>query len=191
METKQFRRYGHQFVDWVADYLEYVENYPVMSRVKPGEIRAKLPACPPQAPESMDSIFRDFKEIIVPGITHWQHPGWHAYFPANNSPASILAELLTAGIGAQCMVWQTSPAAAELEDVVLDWLRQMLGLPEGFVGVIQDTASTATLCALLCAREWATDFASNEKGLSLPLVAYASQEAHSSCLLYTSPSPRD
>jgi aromatic-L-amino-acid decarboxylase len=180
METKQFRQYGHQFVDWVADYMENVEDYPVMSRVRPGEIRAKLPACPPQAPESMDSIFRDFKEIIVPGLTHWQHPGWHAYFPANNSPASILAELLTAGIGAQCMVWQTSPAAAELEDVVLEWLRQMLGLPEGFVGVIQDTASTATLCALLCARECATGFASNEKGLSLRLMAYASQEAHSS-----------
>ena len=104
----------------------------------------------------MEAIFRDFQEIILPGITHWQHPGWFAYFPANNSPASVLAELLTAGLGAQCMVWQTSPAAAELEEVVLGWLRRMLGLPEGWSGVIQDTASTATLCALLTAREKAT-----------------------------------
>src|SRR5512137_2964951 len=114
------------------------------------------------------------------GITHWQHPGWFAYFPATNSPASGLGELLTAGLGAQCMVWQTSPAAAELEEVVLDWLRQMIGLPEGFSGVIQDTASTATLCALLTAREKATGFESNESGFRQPLTVYASEEAHSS-----------
>lgn len=180
METKLFRQYGHQFVDWLAEYMDGVERYPVMSRAKPGEIKAKIPSCPPPSPEPMDQIFKDFKDIIVPGITHWQHPGWHAYFPANNSPASVLGELLTAGIGAQCMIWQTSPAAAELEDAVLEWLRQMLGLPEGLVGVIQDTASTATLCALLSARERTTNFESNEKGMFKRLTVYASQEAHSS-----------
>jgi len=180
METKLFRQYGHEFVDWLAEYMDGVERYPVMSRAKPGEIKAKIPACAPSSPEPMDKIFQDFKEIIVPGITHWQHPGWHAYFPANNSPASVLGELLTAGIGAQCMSWQTSPAATELEDAVLEWLRQMLGLPEGLAGVIQDTASTATLCALLSARERATNLESNEKGMFKRLTVYASQEAHSS-----------
>jgi aromatic-L-amino-acid decarboxylase len=128
----------------------------------------------------MDRIFEDFKTVILPGITHWQHPAWHAYFPANNSPESVLAELLTAGLGVQGMIWQTSPAAAELEDSVLEWLRQLLGLPAGLTGVIQDTASTATLCALLSARERATGFEANEKGLKKPLTIYASQEAHSS-----------
>jgi aromatic-L-amino-acid decarboxylase len=128
----------------------------------------------------MEGIFRDFERVLLPGISHWQHPGWFAYFPANNSPASVLGEFLTAGLGAQCMVWQTSPAAAELEEVVLDWLRQMTGLPENFSGVIQDTASTATLCALLSARERSTGFASNEAGLQTPLTVYASEEAHSS-----------
>jgi len=128
----------------------------------------------------MNRIFEDFQKIILPGMTHWQHPGWFAYFPANNSPASVLAELLTAGLGAQCMIWQTSPAAAELEETVLGWLRGMIGLPAGMAGVIQDTASTATLCALLCAREKATNFESNEKGLKRPLRVYASDQTHSS-----------
>jgi aromatic-L-amino-acid decarboxylase len=128
----------------------------------------------------MERIFQDFQDIVFPGITHWQHPSWFAYFPANNSPPSILAEMITAGIGAQCMVWQTSPAAAELEEVVLDWLRQMLGLPEGMVGVIQDTASTATLVALLCAREKTTNFSANAKGIQDTLTVYASEETHSS-----------
>ncbi len=128
----------------------------------------------------MEKIFGDFENIVVPGITHWQHPGWFAYFPANSSPPSVLAEMLTAGLGAQCMVWQTSPAAAELEEVVLDWLRKMIGLPEGFSGVIQDTASTATLCALLTARERVTGFESNESGFRSPLTVYASEETHSS-----------
>jgi len=180
MENELFRRYGHEFVDWLADYMVSIENLPVMSRLNPGEIKARIPAEAPQRGESMDRIFDDFKTIILPGMTHWQHPGWHAYFPANNSPASVLAELLTAGLGAQGMVWQTSPAAAELEDAVLEWLRKMLGLPEGMAGVIQDTASTATLCALLSAREKATDFESNEKGLKRGLTVYASEETHSS-----------
>jgi len=180
MDKETFRDFGYKFVDWVADYMTGVSKFPVVSKVKPGEIRAKLAPQPPIQPESLETIFSDFKTLILPGITHWQHPGWFAYFPANSSPASILAELLTAGIGAQCMIWQTSPSAAELEEVVLEWLRQMLGLPQGMAGVIQDTASTATLVALLTAREKATNFESNEKGLRKPLVVYASEEVHSS-----------
>ena len=180
MDNETFRRYGHEFVDWVADYFNRVEEYPVRSLVEPGEIKAGLPEKPPARGETMEDIFSDFKEIIMPGITHWQHPGWFAYFPANNSPASVLAELLTSGLGAQCMIWQTSPAAAELEEVVMEWLRQMLALPEGMAGVIQDTASTATLCALLTAREKASDFESNRSGMRNDLTVYASEEAHSS-----------
>jgi len=180
MDNELFRRHGHEFVDWLADYMENVEQLPVMSRINPGEIKARIPGEAPQRGESMDRIFDDFKTIILPGMTHWQHPGWHAYFPANNSPASVLAEMLTAGLGAQGMVWQTSPAAAELEDAVLEWLSKMLGLPAGMTGVIQDTASTATLCALLSAREKATDFEANEKGLRRGLTVYASEQTHSS-----------
>ncbi len=179
-DKKLFREFGYKFVDWVSDYLSDLENFPVRSQVQPGDIRGKLPQGPPNQGEAMEGIFDDFEKIILPGITHWQHPSWFAYFPANNSPPSILAELITAGIGAQCMIWQTSPAAAELEEVVLEWLRQMLGLPEGMAGVIQDTASTATLVALLTAREKATNYEANQEGLKKPLVVYASEEAHSS-----------
>jgi aromatic-L-amino-acid decarboxylase len=180
MNRDEFRRFGHQFIDWVADYFDGVEKYPVLSGLKPGDIALRLPGAAPERGEPMEDIFRDFREIVLPGMTHWQHPSWFGYFPANNSPASVLAELLTAGLGAQCMVWQTSPAAAELEERVLDWLRQMLGLPQGMAGVIQDTASTATLCALLSAREKTTDFAANARGLDRVLTVYASDQAHSS-----------
>lgn len=180
MDHQAFRRYGHELIDWVADYFEQVEDYPVRAQVQPGDIKAQLPAEPPRSGEGMDVIFADFKTILMPGMTHWQHPGWFAYFPANNSPPSVLGELLTAGLGAQCMIWQTSPAAAELEEVVMDWLRQMLGLPAGMTGVIQDTASSATLCALLAARERATDFAANLGGVRQPLTVYTSEEGHSS-----------
>lgn len=180
LDRETFRKYGYAFVDWAADYFADVDQYPVKSPLNPGEVKQKLPAGPPQDGESMDKIFDDFKSIIMPGITHWQHPSWFAYFPANNSPPSVLAELLTAALGAQCMVWQTSPSAAELEEVVISWLRRMLGLPEGMSGVIQDSASTATLCALLTAREKATAFAANEKGMENRLVVYTSEEAHSS-----------
>jgi aromatic-L-amino-acid decarboxylase len=180
MDKKLFKEHGYKFVDWVADYMAELEKFPVLSQVKPGEIRNKLPLEPPVRGEPMEKIFDDFKEIILPGMTHWQHPSWFAYFPASSSPPSILAELLTAALGAQCMIWQTSPAAAELEEVVLEWLRQMLGLPEGMAGVIQDTASTATLVALLTAREKATNFKTNQVGLKKQLVVYASEEAHSS-----------
>jgi aromatic-L-amino-acid decarboxylase len=180
MDNDHFRKHAHEFVDWIADYLADIEKYPVMSPIKPGEIRSRLPGSPPLHGEPMDRIFADFKRVILPGITHWQHPSWHAYFPANNSPESILGEILTAGMGAQGMSWLTSPAATELEDLVMEWLRQMLGLPAGLQGVIQDSASSATLAALLSARERATDFEANESGLRRPLIAYASPETHSS-----------
>jgi aromatic-L-amino-acid decarboxylase len=180
MNKEQFKKYGYEIIDWVADYLENVEKYPVKSTVQPGDIKSHLPSYPPEHPEEMGKILEDFKKIIIPGLTHWQHPGWFAYFPSNNSPASILGELLSAGLGTQGMVWETSPAATELEEVVMDWLRQLVGLPEGFAGVIQDTASTATLCALLAAREKATGFATNDQGFFKVLRVYASREAHSS-----------
>ncbi len=151
-----------------------------MPSLLPGEIKKQIPSRPPETADSWEDILADFHQIILPGMSHWQHPGWFAYFPANNSPASILGEILTAGLGAQCMSWQTSPAATELEERVMDWLRQMIGLPEGMAGVIQDTASTATLCALIAAREKASRFLCNQKGFSQPLIVYASDQAHSS-----------
>src|SRR5207244_2647154 len=153
MDTTEFRRHAHAFVDWMADYLAEVERYPVRAQVKPGEVAAKLPLTPPERGEPMETIFADFTSVVLPGIAHWQHPSFFAYFPANSSPPSVLAEMLTATLGAQCMLWQTSPAATELETRVLDWLRQMTGLPKGFTGVIQDSASSAILCALLTARD--------------------------------------
>ena len=151
MDKETFLKYGHEFVDWIADYFENIEEFPVLAQVEPGDIAARLPESPPDNSESMEAIFDDFKQIILPGMTHWQHPSFFAYFPANNSEPSVLAEFLIAALGAQCMIWQTSPAATELEEVVMEWLRKMLGLPDRFKGVIQDTASTSTLCALLCA----------------------------------------
>ncbi len=183
MHPDEFRRHGHEVVDWIADYLAGVGELPVTPAVRPGEVRARLPAGPPVAGEPFDALFTDFRGIIVPGMTHWNHPGWFAYFPGNNSPPSILAEMLTAAIGAQCMSWATSPAATELEQVVMDWLRGMIGLPPDFTGVIQDTASTATLVALLSARERATGGAAAARGLAAAgagLAVYASVEAHSS-----------
>jgi aromatic-L-amino-acid decarboxylase len=154
----------------------------VRAQVKPGEVAAQLPESPPAAAEPMAEIFADFERIVLPGMTHWQHPSFFAYFPANASPPSVLAEMLTATLGAQCMLWQTSPAATEMETSVLDWLRQMIGLPTGFAGVIQDSASSATLCAILTARERATDWRANQGGLCAcpPLTFYCSEEAHSS-----------
>ncbi len=180
MDGDEFRQWGYRFVDWVADYFENVGQYPVRPALQPGDIKKQLPKEAPQQGEPMDSVFADFQNIVLPGMTHWQHPSWFAYFSANNSPPSVLAELLTAGMGAQCMVWETSPAAAELEEVVLEWLRKLLSLPEGLSGVIQDTASTASLVALLTARERVTGFESNRRGLKEPLMVYVSEEAHSS-----------
>ena len=179
MDTRAFRRHAHEFVDWMADYLESVERYPVRAQVKPGEIAGQLPASPPERGEPMEQIFADFKSIVLPGITHWQHPSFFAYFPANSSPPSLLAEMLTATLGAQCMLWQTSPAATEMETRMLDWLRQMIGLPEGFTGVIQDSASSAILCAILTARERATAGRANEDGVSGRSTVYCSDQTHS------------
>ena len=182
MDNDEFRRQGHAFVDWMADYLAGVESRPVRAAVEPGEIAATLPAAPPEAGEPMERIFGDFQSLILPGITHWQHPSFFAYFTANSSPPSVLAEMLTATLAVQGMVWQTSPAATELETRVMDWLRQMIGLPEPFAGVIHDTASVATLSALLVARERALDWRGNDAGLDGAgrLTLYCSEEAHSS-----------
>jgi len=182
LEKSDFRQYAHEMVDWIADYYENIENYPVKSQVKPREIFNKLPVEPPMVGESMDDIMNDFKRIIIPGVTHWQSPNFYAYFPANASFPSILAEFLTAGLGLQCMKWDTSPAAAELEERVMDWLRQMIALPPYFTGVIQDTASTSTLCAILSAREKYSSFSINQKGFSSSDIfrVYCSAEAHSS-----------
>lgn len=183
MNSDDFRRHGHELVDWMADYMRDVAQLPVTPSVRPGDIFRLLPASPPEDGEPFEQLFQDFKDIIVPGMTHWNHPGWFAYFPGNNSPPSVLAEMLTATLGAQCMSWATSPAATELEQVTMEWLRRMLRLPEGFTGVIQDTASTATLVALLSARERATDYAAGNRGLAesgTRLTVYATSEAHSS-----------
>jgi aromatic-L-amino-acid/L-tryptophan decarboxylase len=183
MNPDDFRRHGHQLVDWMADYMRDVSALPVTPAVRPGDLLRQLPSSPPEKGEPFEALLQDFTRLIVPGMTHWNHPGWFAYFPANNSPPSILAEMLTATLGAQCMSWATSPAATELEQVTMEWLRQMLGLPPGFSGVIQDTASTATLVALLSARERATDHAAGVTGLAgtgARLTVYASSEAHSS-----------
>jgi len=183
MNPDDFRRHGHQLVDWMADYMRDVGALPVTPAVRPGDVLRQLPTSPPENGEPFDTLLQDFTRIIVPGMTHWNHPGWFAYFPANNSPPSILAEMLTATLGAQCMSWATSPAATELEQATMEWLRQMLGLPTDFTGVIQDTASTATLVALLSARERATDQAAGVTGLAgtgARLTVYASSEAHSS-----------
>ena len=182
MTPEEFRAHAHRFVDWMADYMSEVERLPVRAQTRPGEIASALPPSPPEAGETMDAVFADFERIVMPGMTHWQHPRFFAYFPANSSPPSVLAEMLTAALGAQCMLWQTSPAATEMETRMLDWLRQAIGLPEGFAGVIQDSASSAILCALLTARERATGGAANERGLAeagaAPAV-YTSDQAHS------------
>jgi aromatic-L-amino-acid decarboxylase len=186
MTPDEFRQYGREVVDWIADYYQNIEQFPVLSQVQPGEVRSGLPPHPPDRGEPFDQILADIDKTIIPGITHWQSPNFFAFFPANTSGPSILAELLSAGLGVQGMLWATSPACTELETHVLDWLADMLDLPAKFRsnssggGVIQDTASSATLCALLVAREKATDFISNKQGSNGRMIAYASTQAHSS-----------
>ncbi len=186
MTPEEFRHWGHAVVDWIAEYQQRVETLPVLSRVLPGQIRASLPAEPPLQGEPFSTILADVDRLILPGITHWQSPNFFAYFPANTSGPSILGELLSAGLGVQGMLWATSPACTELETHVLDWMADMVGLPARFKssgaggGVIQDSASSAVLCALLAARERATAFETNEKGCDRTLVAYTSPHAHSS-----------
>jgi len=170
-------------VDWIADYRERMGELPVMSPLAPGDVKKLLPSEPPLAPQGLEGITRDLDRVVLPGITHWNHPGFFAYFPSNSDLASVLADLACAGLGAQGMSWQTSPAATEVEETVMEWLRQMLGLGPEFTGVIQDTASTSTFCALLCAREWSSAFGQARGGMQAeeaPLVVYASDQAHSS-----------
>jgi len=182
MEKSEFRKRAHELVDWMADYLEQKENYRVTPGVAPKEIINQLPLSAPEKAESFDQIMEDFKEIIVPGMTHWQHPAFFAYFPANNSEPSILAEMLMSTLGAQCMSWLTSPAATELEERVCDWIRDAKGIDPTWKGCIHDTASTATLSALLTAREKATNYEINENGFSKSAVfrVYSSAHVHSS-----------
>ncbi len=186
MNAEEFRRRGHELIDWIAAYLDGVEQRPVLSQTQPGDVRSRLPHAPPDMPEPFDAILRDVDEIIMPGITHWQSPNFFAFFPSNNSYPSILGDLLSSGLGVQGMLWATSPACTELETHVMDWLVDMLALPDAFRsigaggGVIEDTASTATLVALLAARERATSGRSNHGGLTGGVTVYASSQAHSS-----------
>ncbi len=186
MTPAEFRVYGKKVIDQIADYQESIESYPVLSRVSPGEIRKNLPDTPPEKGEPFENILSDWKEKILPGITHWQSPNFFAYFSANASGPAILGDLLSSGLGVQGMIWATSPACTELETHMMDWLVDLLDLPNHFRsttkggGVIQDTASSGTLCALLAAREKATQFHSNESGIRGELVAYTSSQAHSS-----------
>src|SRR5713101_459823 len=184
MNPEEFREHGHAVVDWIADYYKRIESFPVLSQVQPGEIRASLPAQAPRQGEAFETILGDVEKLILPGVTHWQSPNFFAYFPSNASGPSILGDLLSSGLGVQGMLWETSPACTELETVALDWLVHALAFPEKFLstksggGVIQDTASSATLCALLAARERATNFESNGAGVMGKLCAYTSTQAH-------------
>lgn len=186
MSPDQFRQSGKELIDWIADYYETIEKYPVLSRVKPGETLSKLPEEAPENGETFHEMLRDVDEIIMPGITHWQSPRFHAYFPANSSFPSILGDLLSSGLGVQGMIWATSPAATELETRVLDWLTRAMHLPEKFLststggGVIQDSASSAALTAVVAAREKATGYASNKSGIQQRMTAYISTQTHSS-----------
>jgi aromatic-L-amino-acid decarboxylase len=184
VDPAAFRRHGHELVDWIADYLEHSDRYPVLARVKPGEITAALPREAPEEPEGFGAIMADFERVLVPGLTHWNHPRFFAYFAITASPPGVLGEFLSAALNQQAMLWRTSPAATELEHVTLGWLRQLIGLPEGFEGVIYDTASIATLHALAAAREVAIPGA-RSRGLigrpDLPRVrVYCSEQTHSS-----------
>jgi aromatic-L-amino-acid decarboxylase len=183
MTPEEFRAAGHRLIDWIADYRARVETLPVRARTEPGDIKRRLPARPPDAPESFDAIIRDLDEIIVPGLSHWQHPRFFGYFPSNGSLASVLGDYVSTGLGVLGLAWQSSPALTELEEVVADWMRAVLGLSEAWSGVIQDTASTSTLIALMCARERTTGYGLSRGGLQAepqPLVVYTSAHSHSS-----------
>lgn len=184
MNPEEFRKYGYQIIDWISNYISNIENYPVLSQVKPGEIKNTLPKSPPKNGEQMEKIIGDFEKLILPGITHWNHPGFHAYFAISASMPGILGELLTASLNQQGMLWKTSPSCTELEQVVLDYLRQMLGLPDNLFGIIYDYASTATLCAIAAARE-SLNLKIREEGMCgrndlQKFRLYSSTETHSS-----------
>jgi aromatic-L-amino-acid decarboxylase len=183
MTSEEFRRAGHQLIDWIADYRARVADLPVMSLLEPGAVRAQLPATPPARSEPFDTVFRDLEQIILPGLSHWQHPNFYGYFPANGELASVLGDYLSTGLGVIGLSWQSSPALTELEEVVTDWVRQMVGLSAAWSGVIQDTASTSTLVALLCARERTSKYSLVRGGLqeeAQPLIVYVSAHSHSS-----------
>lgn len=182
MRDNEFREWSARAAEWGADYRDRLRDLPVRAQTKPGDIAAQLEASAPEAGEPMDTIFADFERIVVPGMTHWQHPRFFAYFPANAAPASVVAEYLVSAMAAQCMLWQTSPAATEMETRVVDWLRQALGLPDRFTGVIQDSASSATLNAVLVMRERALNWKGNIHGLAgqPKLRIYCSGEVHTS-----------
>ncbi len=184
MDSETFRRNGHALVDWIAEYLAHPEKYPVLSRVKPGEIAAALPPRAPEEGEPFEAIMADFERVLVPGLTHWNHPGFFAYFAITGSAPGVLADFLSAALNQQAMLWRTSPAATELEQVTLGWLRQLIGLPDTFEGVIYDTASIATMTAIVAARETAIADV-RQKGLAgrteVPRVrVYGSDQTHSS-----------
>lgn len=182
MNWDEFSEWGKKISEWGADYHKSLADRSVRAQTSPGDIAAQLPATPPETGVAMDAIMADFEAIVMPGMTHWQHPRFFAYFPANAAPPSILAEHLANTVAAQCMLWQTSPAATEVEGVMVDWLRQAMGLPAGFTGVIQDSASSATLSAVLTMRERATGYSGNRDGLSDKghLRIYCSDQVHSS-----------
>ena len=183
MTPEEFRAAGHQLIDWIADYRTRVAQRPVMARTEPGEIKAQLPSSPPDAPEPFDAIVADLDRVVLPGLSHWQHPRFFGYFPSNGSLASVLGDYVSTGLGVLGLAWQSSPALTEVEEVATDWLRQMLGLSHAWSGVIQDTASTSTLIALICARERATAFSLTRGGLQAeprPLIVYTSAHSHSS-----------
>lgn len=183
MTPEEFRAEGHRLIDWIADYRAGLADRPVMARTEPGAIRAALPPLPPDDPEGFDAIVRDLEQVLVPGLTHWQHPRFFGYFPSNAPLSSVLGDFLSTGLGVLGLSWQACPALTELEEVVVDWMRTMVGLPDAFRGVIQDTASTSTLVALIAARERSTDYGLARGGLQAegrPLVVYASGQAHSS-----------
>ncbi len=183
MTPEEFRKHGHAVVDWIADYRARLESLPVMAQTAPGDVKAMLPASPPQTPESFEAILADLDRIVVPGLSLWQHPRFFGYFPANSLLASVLGDYVSTGLGVIGLAWQSSPALTEVEEVAADWLRQMVGLSNKWSGVIQDTASTSTLVALLCARERTTGYALARGGLQAedkPLVVYTSAHSHSS-----------
>ncbi|MCD4711361.1 MAG: aminotransferase class I/II-fold pyridoxal phosphate-dependent enzyme [Bacteroidales bacterium] len=180
LNPKDFKKEAGPVVDWIDRYMNNIKSFPVKSKVSPGDIYNAIPEEAPLHSEPMEQILEDLDRIILPGLTHWQHPGFHAYFPANSSVESVLAESVTSAMGAQCMIWETSPAAAELEQRMMEWLRDAMGIPENYEGVIQDSASSASLVSLITAREVATGFRSNEEGVPQNLRVYCSEETHSS-----------
>jgi aromatic-L-amino-acid decarboxylase len=183
VNPEEFRQIGHQLIDWIADYRSHLADFPVMARVEPGAIRAQLPATPPASAEPFDEVFHDLEHIILPGLLHWQHPHFYGYFPANGELSSVLGDYLSTGLGVIGLSWQASPALSELEEVATNWVRQMVDLSPAWSGVIQDTASTSTLVALICARERTSRYGLAHAGLQgeeKPLIVYTSGQSHSS-----------